>query len=205
MTKALLLKKQRAIWMMTPRVCSTAIKWAFAEFLGISLRDGNVHRTDLGYIPCNRIARYPDHWVFSIMRDPRDRLLSAFCDPNGHSKAGSHGVTDSTTWPEFVRLICATPSETLDIHTRPQLLLLSVDGKVRPDFIGRYETLAESWRVIADRIGCSPILQHLHKTTHKPFREHYAQDEWDMVTEKYLGDVELGGYSVEREANASRP
>lgn len=193
----LALHEQKAIWMAIPRVCTTSIKIAFANLLGIACRQ-NVHKAKLPYILPQEIVQYPSYWIFTVVRDPRDRLLSAFCGWNDNWKQRGHGLSPDISWEAFVRRICKCPTPTMNKHVAPQTYLLSRTGTIRPDFIGRYENLAADWAVIHKRTGLVLPPRHHHKTEHRPFMEVFTDEQWVLAGTKYSSDICHFGYPMAR-------
>jgi len=72
--------------------------------------------------------------------------------------------------------------------------VLSESGDMLVDFVGRYETLAEDFDAVCDRIGIECALPHINRSRHGDFREYYTPETRALVEEVYKADIELFGY-----------
>jgi len=96
--------------------------------------------------------------------------------------------------------VCKTPDERANPHFRSQHIgLLGADSKLLPDFVGRFENLAEDFARVASRIG-SPHLRLPHlmpAISRQPrhYRDFYDEELAQKVGERFRKDAELFGYS----------
>jgi hypothetical protein len=119
------------------------------------------------------------------------------------------------TFREFVvRELCAMPAMDMDPHWRPQYSFL---GSHEPDFIGRFERLAEDLAALCDRLGAAPDLPALNRSRYAArhdggcfadctqaelramkampgYRQFYTPELVDMVAKVYAKDIERFGY-----------
>jgi hypothetical protein len=72
--------------------------------------------------------------------------------------------------------------------------VLSESGDMLVDFVGRYETLAEDFEAVCDRIGIESALPHVNRSRHADFRDYYTPETRELVEEVYRADIELFGY-----------
>ena len=81
---------------------------------------------------------------------------------------------------------------------QPQVEWLKDDeGEVSIDFAARFESLAEDFRVIAERIGIDAELPHLNATRRAGFREYYDDESRDIVGHWFREDIEVFGYTFD--------
>ena len=76
-------------------------------------------------------------------------------------------------------------------------LVTDLDGKVRLDFIGRFERLEEDFKKLCGKIGLNVSLPHLNQSQHRDYRSYYTPELRDRVGEFFKRDVELFGYTFD--------
>ena len=127
---------------------------------------------------------------FAFVRNPWDWQVSIY-----------HYVRQRTDHPEhsFFRSL-RTFSEYLDwrVNVKGAELqsefVLSESGDMLVDFVGRYETLADDFDAVCDRIGIECALPHINRSTHADFRDYYTAETRALVEQVYRPDIELFGY-----------
>ncbi len=82
--------------------------------------------------------------------------------------------------------------------------LVDLHGKVAVDFIGRYEHLADHFKMACQAIGiAAPPLPHRRKAQgRKDYREYYDDATAQMVSDHFRRDIEMLGYSFDGPAPA---
>jgi hypothetical protein len=95
---------------------------------------------------------------------------------------------------EFVETIYQIPDDAADPHYRSQYVNLTApDGALIPDFIGRFETLAEDFNYVVHKIGHSAKLPHLTRSPDKR-GEYYDTRLRGLVAKRFARDFEILGY-----------
>ncbi len=145
--------EQKYIFIHIPKVCGNSIKVA----LGLSSLRGD--HSGIWQKP----SEYLDYYKFSFVRNPWDRLISAYYflkaggisqyDPNRSSADDDYYChvinTKFPTVDDFIR--CAHWWRWK--HLREQYSYISIDGIPAMDFIGRRENLQEDFNIVCDKIG----------------------------------------------------
>jgi dermatan 4-sulfotransferase 1 len=163
-----------------PKVANTSVKDAIArlildpkEIKGVT-RDAFWRNREDGkatMVSARELAeRYPEHFVFSFVRHPFDRLVSCYQNKvmeNDflHGPMQKMGIELRMPFEDFVRVVAATPDAETDLHLRSQTAILCDGTRVVPQFVGRYETLEQDWTRLQgelDRRGL-PLLGRLPK------------------------------------------
>jgi hypothetical protein len=74
---------------------------------------------------------------------------------------------------------------------------LDADGKIRADFIGKYENLDTVWDTICKRVGTTKPnrLNRENTSSHNNYREYYCDEDIEKVARMYKKDIELFGYN----------
>lgn len=154
---------------------------------------------------------YTFKWAF--VRNPWERLL-AFYDDSPESQertSGSfarfvnelHAVRelldpDNFSWAH-VRGTTLGALENLErIHVYSQFSMLSIDGELRLDFVGRFERLEEDWHAICKELHQQATTLAHHRPPRsftKPYTDYYTAAMLDKVEEIYQRDAEEFGYS----------
>ena len=82
------------------------------------------------------------------------------------------------------------------IHFFPMTSLISIDGEIKMDFIGRYENLEQDWKTIAEILK-QPVgpLVHINRRRNKPYyKNDYTKELIGMVEEIYEKDIKAFNY-----------
>ena len=131
-------------------------------------------------------------FVFSFVRNPYDRLLSAHKYlTGGYGNEGDvkFGKTLSLDFKYFVKNQLNNNLNWL--HFIPMISWLNDDI----DFIGKMENFQKDFDIICDKIGIpQQQLPHKNKTNHKHYTEYYDDETKEIVAEKYARDIEHFGY-----------
>jgi len=130
------------------------------------------------------------HWKnsfkFTFIRNPWSREISTYF--YGKKMNKSRGT--------FEEHLTSIEFNNYPLHHGNQYnWLLSHNGKMELNFIGRLENFQEDFDVISDRIGIpQQKLPHKNKTKHKHYTEYYNDETKQIVAEKYARDIEYFGY-----------
>ena len=150
---------------------------------------------------------------FTIVRNPWDRLLSAWAQKIGVQSRDDKWVTilGQTAEPEdvaaalidfpfFVRLLEATPLLVEDHHFEPQAQIL---GSIELDFVGRFERYVESVGHALEAVGLGHLttsLGHRNRTSDgSHYSTWYDEESRGIVARLYAADIERWGYEFERD------
>ncbi|MFP4011510.1 MAG: sulfotransferase family protein [Spirochaetaceae bacterium] len=167
---------------------------------------------DLQYLLCkHEVPRYRHYYSFAFVRNPWDRLVSCYMDKvaetdlededlNPKSAAvfmRQHGgKTGEVSFEEFAREVCRTPDAESNRHFRSQhVFLTDRRGRLLPEHIFRFETLAEDFATVMQRIGLPGLeLPHANRTQRRDYRDYYTDELRDLVAERYRRDIEVFGF-----------
>ncbi|WP_281268985.1 sulfotransferase family protein [Sphingomonas gilva] len=163
-------------------------------------------------IPLVRYAAYDrkrcaDYFKFCFVRNPWDRLLSAYSYLRSRIGLGGSdaswveaNMADLRTFEQFVTAIGRDDAQARQLmsymHFMPQHRWLTLEPHGEPyiDFVGRFERLDQDLAAVADRLGLSIQLEHRRKSAHRPYREEYDERMRGIVARLYSRDIELFGY-----------
>jgi hypothetical protein len=200
--------KPDAIFIHVPKTGGTSI----ATALGLE---------GAGHIPLSRYyAADPERlgraFSFAIVRNPWDRLLSAYAYL---SKRKQNFQFRDFRWAErylsqfkdFEAFVLGLKDRrvreaVLDyIHFLPQVHWLTVPGhpEVRADYVGRFEELDRSFASIADRLEIEAKLPVTRTSNHGAYQDSYTDEMAAVVGDVYGTDAVTFGYDFQRAAEAA--
>lgn len=163
--------------------------------IGHNLRNPN-------YISLAQYRRsHPDSFSFAIVRNPWDRLVSAyhFLFEGGlniyDSEDADRYVNHYGGFNEFVAAAFKDDAILRQIHFRPQHEWISDEKGIVADYVGRFEELQHHVSACLALVGLPDYkLQHVNKATHKPYQQYYSKASIDIVADVYARDIELFAY-----------
>ena len=164
---------------------------------GIGHNTRNPNYISLAQYKCS----HPDIFSFSIVRNPWDRLVSAyhFLSRGGlnayDSEDANKYVNHYSGFNEFVSDAFKDDAILTQIHFRPQYEWISDENDVIADYVGRFEALQHHISVCLALVGLPDYqLPHVNKATHKHYKQYYSKESIDIVGDVYSRDIELFGY-----------
>lgn len=220
--------RYRCIFVHVPKAAGQSIERFFLELHGLSwanrapllLRRNDdpargperlAHLFAPEYVACGHIGEveFDRYFKFAFVRNPWDRLVSEYLYQGGR-RIGS--------FRQFV-LEAAQPLDPhLDAfrHLAPQVrYLYDRTGRLRVDFVGRFERLQDDFARVCDRLGIpDPSLPHVNAAPPERGRRwamprliarsaarrdryvrYYDRRLRDLVAERYAEDIEAFGYA----------
>ena len=146
-----------------PKVANTSIKATLVRLLeqqpeqGRSTSDAfwvkNTHQETALITPKEARELRGTHFSFSFVRNPFDRLVSAYNnkileldDVSGPMR--TMGLRHKMPFREFLEIIVQTDDHQLDVHLLPQSSILCLDGQVIPSFVGQMEQMGHHWNAL---------------------------------------------------------
>jgi chondroitin 4-sulfotransferase 11 len=154
-----------------------------------------------------RPAQLSELFSFSIVRNPWDRMVSAYHRVLTTAKNpvtlawAERNIAEFGSFESFVTALDGNQSLRWKVlgypHFRSQFEYLAVDGKVAVDFVGRFENLEADFKKISDKVRPGAVLRHLHKAPHAPYQRYYSDYTAEVVGRLYFDDVSVFGYSFE--------
>ena len=207
--------RHRFIFFAVPRTGSHAVRAALQPFLGsedwqqeglrMQVRSPlpAIARIRHGHVTLRQARRHlPEallrtYFKFAFVRNPCDRFVSACAMLNARNTgyAGNEtavmkrtltGLKGAVKHADFGKLMLV----------RPQAgLLVDEGGRLGMDFIGRFETLQDSFAEVCRRIGLpEQRLAVVNATVRRPWEDYYDGELRRLVTRFYRRDFEMLGY-----------
>ena len=139
------------------------------------------------------VSSFDSLYKFTIVRNPWDRVVSAFFYLKKHPKKLPQSIK-STSFDHFILNILSKHGSGFDPHFDFQHPKAFFHGGCFVDFIGRIENIESDWDVIAKAISAPAKVPHKNKSSHKYYRGYYTPETIKVIEEVYAHDIELLGY-----------
>jgi len=196
----------KAVYIRVPKAANTSIR--------NSLGEGRARRV---WLPLLR-RRYPDHLIFSFVRNPWSRLVSAY-----RHKILEHRISDryyldgvhrgfvkwrypfraGMPFEEFAEFVCGLRDAQAEKHLKSQSYFIVQRGLLVPAFIGRFETIADDWAALCRALGTAIELVRYNRTHGPPYPTYYTPRLVNLVGDRYREDVTRFGYQFESVTNVA--
>ncbi len=134
---------------------------------------------------------------FAIVRNPWDKVVSHY-----HFRVMTNQtnlVNNDVDFGTWVRLAYGEQDSSYFDNAKmflPQLnWLTDADGKMLVNYVGRFESLEEEFKIICQKInkeGCT--LPHIKKSNRKDYRQYYSDDTARIIGEHFRKDIDYFGY-----------
>ena len=124
------------------------------QFFSVNEKQQKVRITDL--------HKYEDAYIFSFVRDPIDRMLSLFkrfrLQVPKEEMHWQHMIPNEgpETFDKFINNICKWTDIVNDVHLVSQHNLLTYNGVMRQDYVGRTESFHDNVLEVCDKINIKP-------------------------------------------------
>jgi len=143
-------------------------------------------------------------WSFTFVRNPLARLYSCWNNKVIENRGAmsrrflNMGVTHGMSFEDFVDCVVASPDDACDIHVRSQVAILTLDGHVLPNFVGRVESIAPDWKHVRyeARIRNAPGLgtmqqRNVRKSVQSDIMFELSKTVRDKIMWRYRQDFEF--------------
>ena len=219
---------QKLIYINVPKCASTSIKMILSRLVGRRFASfDQLHKRkysglqspfQIGMSAFNRLATDSTALRFSFVRNPYERLVSAWADKfqdrylvandsfiaeylarrKAIDPSLPRGEHRMLTLADFVTHATATASLRVDVHWQLQDDILNMP-RLALDFIERVETFARDIRRVLDHVGADQRLRQaavmlLHASPHHSWPLYYTKDLADRVYHAYERDFDRFGY-----------
>ena len=190
-------KNNKCIFIHVPKVAGTSINHA-------------IYGRTLGHYSALEIQNkfpklFSDSFTFSLVRNPWDRLLSAYrfakqgrTETMGIRNSKQYQIPEFESFESFVLewLVHKNVDELDFVFQTQSRFLVDFNGQLLPDYIGKLENIDTDIKNIETKLNRTLRIPHVNKTSVSScYREAYkTQTMIDIVSEKYSKDIELFNY-----------
>jgi len=189
--------QHRCIFVHIPKCAGiSVVKSLFGDF---DLGHAGIRRYQIMFGP----AEFNRYFKFSIVRNPFDRLVSAFFFmKKGGLNENDRGWADRKfsryeNFESFVKGWVNRRNVEKALHFRPQSRFICLE-KNRPglDFIGYFENLAADFAFISQKLNLKATLIETNRnlSREKDYRQYYTEESKAIVADVYADDLRLLGY-----------
>ena len=135
---------------------------------------------------------FQECFKFTFVRNPWDRAVSHYF----YFRSERYRKKNPVKWRKY-------SSVSFDEFVKRKMMFMPqfeniVDnrGRVRIDFVGKFESIIEDLGFVADKIGVKKpdILPISNKTEHNDYRSYYNSKTIEIIKDYYKNDIELFGY-----------
>jgi hypothetical protein len=164
---------------------------------------GGGHIKIRGYQLLYSRADYNDYFKFAFVRNPWDRLLSAytFYRKGGLREADrrwtAEHLADFADFDAFVKGWVNRENVCKHVLFVPQYEFVCLQNKPTLDFIGRFENFAQDFEAVRKRLGIDTELQYLNVSKHRGYQSQYNETTKQIVANVYREDIEIFGYAFD--------
>lgn len=135
---------------------------------------------------------FDDYFSFAVVRNPWDWQVSLYNYMRKTPMHFQHALAN--VFPDFPTYLRWRCSEEVRFQKD---FIYSVDGRLLVDFVGRFETIDDDFRIICERIGIRAHLPVTNVSKTRPYQEYYTAELIDLVRKTFAPDIELFGYQFE--------
>lgn len=196
-----------------PKVANSSIKATLSKLLTTPAdesmrttadgfwRDATHGETEL-ITPLQARRHRGTHFSFSFVRNPFDRLVSAYNNKLIENAELTKpmlamGLRSHMPFADFVDRICSCADHELDVHLLPQSSILCAGEKLVPKFIGRLEQIDTHWPALRRRmrreglptLGKLPEKNRRRESTEDLTRYFNSREIIEKTTQRYKRDI----------------
>lgn len=161
-------------------------KFSFPELMNFT--SGHVSARQIR--PAIGEAVYRDYFKFAFVRNPYDRFIS-YCSFMSRDSGAFLAQPKA-----FMKNIITQIKPVDHLLYKPQYeFLIDDDDKLAVNYVGRHETMQQSYNEICSRLRIPPAtLEIVNSSQHRHYGEYYDDESRALVAEVYGRDIEMFAY-----------
>lgn len=136
--------------------------------------------------------------VFTFVRNPWDRVCSAFFQCRDRAKTPSNIIDQHWDFRDYVEQVLRVEGPTVNVHFAPQYDTFRYNDEPIPGvFIGLFERLRDDWTELTKLLGVSKELPHLNAgcSNNGSYRNYYDDATAEIVGNMYAKEIAALGYT----------
>ncbi len=205
------IEKHNLLFLNIPKVASSTL-WSVAARLHDDFKTEEakqVRQYKLPAIRSSKIHLYPEVRKVAFVRNPFDRLVSAYRQKilgNKRQFIERNKLDAGLSFEAFADFVCSTQDHNADRHFRSQFsYLYNYQGECIVDFLGRLESFHTDMNRLIKQFQLPAIkIPHWNKTPQTDYKTFYTKALRDKVEKRYALDLECLGYSFEKGLETTR-
>ncbi|QDU36901.1 Sulfotransferase family protein [Maioricimonas rarisocia] len=136
------------------------------------------------------------YFSFAVVRNPWDRMVSLY---HYLKRTEKYAEICPDTFEAFLDDIDAQVSWTQQLRSlrTQRSYLADADGRMICDRIARFETLAQDFEAITQRLGIDARLPHVNRSNHDAYVRYYTPRSRECVARWYRQDIDEFGYTFD--------
>lgn len=189
--------EKKLIYLSNPKVACTSLK---ANLFNCNIEDDERIHSILCSHRKSEITKkdFSNYFIYTYVRNPFERLVSCYknkvCKQKHYYDSYLCGfILPDKGFEAFVNKVFFIPDCFSDRHFRSQYSLIYKKGKCMVDFVGKIETIKESFPKLAKKYNLSP-LQYYNATKKNNWMDYYTISTAKKVYKRYKMDFKKFGY-----------
>ncbi|PKN16426.1 MAG: transposase [Deltaproteobacteria bacterium HGW-Deltaproteobacteria-23] len=164
-------------------------KYNIRYFDPLRYDDNHGHLTAAQLISKISPGKFKQYFSFAIVRNPWDWQASLYTFMLKNREHRQHELIKSLgSFDSYIEWRCRE-----EVRLQKDFVF-DEHGHQLVSFIGRYENLAEDFKIICQRIGISAELPKLNTSQTRPYQEYYNKETISMVADTFAPDINAFGY-----------
>lgn len=210
--------KNKILFIHIPRTGGSTVEKCFNMYRNANMLYGRKvinnklyalqHLTFSEHIKLKYVSRMDEYFKFAFVRNPWDRLLSAYSFQCRNGKKFDFSTFISVSY-EYIKekrfLLSVNEYDTLKqkygislVHVIPQINFIR-HKDYELDFVGKFENFKTDLKYILDLFNINCNIPNVNKSKHKHYSKYFTDKMIDMVNEMYKEEIELFDYYFFRE------
>lgn len=136
--------------------------------------------------------------IFTFVRNPWDRICSAFFQCRDRARTPENKIDQSWEFADWVKKILAVRGPECNMHFAEQYPTAYFNG-AQYCYVGRFENLEQDWRIASMIINVPGHLPHRNAAVYGSYMDHYDEESIEIVEKLYKRDIEAFGYEFGEE------
>lgn len=190
------LQTQKLVFTVIPKNANTSIKHAILKsFYDVNLEKINIENTDkfhaltlkyFDFIDNQELSTLNNYLKIVILRNPIDRLYSAWNDKIKNLKKPRFGFQQPCSFEHFIKVICQSADSDLDRHFTPQYRFITYNNEILSNYFINLDKINMQWNELQKIVNISN-LEHFNQKQYEK-QSYYVED---LISKRFQKDFEL--------------